>query len=100
MFTDDVRLPGMLHVAYVRSAAARGRIVSIGMEAAREMPGVHAIYTQADLSALPVNMITFRSEEHTSELQSLMRNSYAVFCLQKKHTQTSLHYQLPLSAHL
>src|SRR3546814_8792209 len=27
-----------------------------------------------------------RSEEHTSELQSLMRNSYAVFCLKKKHT--------------
>src|SRR3546814_965044 len=27
---------------------------------------------------------TIRSEEHTSELQSLMRNSYAVFCLQKK----------------
>src|SRR3546814_8215691 len=26
-----------------------------------------------------------RSEEHTSELQSLMRNSYAVFCLNKKH---------------
>src|SRR3546814_8625416 len=28
-----------------------------------------------------------RSEEHTSELQSLMRISYAVFCLQKKNTQ-------------
>src|SRR3546814_10321179 len=28
-----------------------------------------------------------RSEEHTSELQSLMRNSYAVFCLKKKTTQ-------------
>src|SRR3546814_10769722 len=27
-----------------------------------------------------------RSEEHTSELQSLMRISYAVFCLKKKHT--------------
>src|SRR3546814_3229476 len=27
---------------------------------------------------------TYRSEEHTSELQSLMRNSYAVFCLKKK----------------
>src|SRR3546814_2859957 len=27
---------------------------------------------------------TVRSEEHTSELQSLMRNSYAVFCLEKK----------------
>src|SRR3546814_7727732 len=30
-----------------------------------------------------------RSEEHTSELQSLMRNSYAVFCLKKKITNTS-----------
>src|SRR3546814_7961170 len=29
--------------------------------------------------------ISVRSEEHTSELQSLMRNSYAVFCLQKKN---------------
>src|SRR3546814_2315496 len=40
-----------------------------------------------------------RSEEHTSELQSLMRISYAVFCLKKKnishytsHTQLSLHH--------
>src|SRR3546814_945786 len=35
-----------------------------------------------------------RSEEHTSELQSLMRISYAVFCLKKKTKthQTTLHY--------
>src|SRR3546814_4595470 len=33
-----------------------------------------------------------RSEEHTSELQSLMRNSYAVFCLKKKkHIDTTQH---------
>src|SRR3546814_2365681 len=31
------------------------------------------------------NKIEFRSEEHTSELQSLMRISYAVFCLKKKN---------------
>src|SRR3546814_10257568 len=31
---------------------------------------------------------SYRSEEHTSELQSLMRISYAVFCLKKKKTQT------------
>src|SRR3546814_7048045 len=30
-----------------------------------------------------------RSEEHTSELQSLMRISYAVFCLKKKHQETT-----------
>src|SRR3546814_6453861 len=35
----------------------------------------------------------FRSEEHTSELQSLMRISYDVFCLQKKHKHsTNNHY--------
>src|SRR3546814_5959632 len=31
-----------------------------------------------------VQALGFRSEEHTSELQSLMRTSYAVFCLKKK----------------
>src|SRR3546814_6714589 len=34
-----------------------------------------------------------RSEEHTSELQSLMRISYAVFCLKKKTTTTRRQYQ-------
>src|SRR3546814_2259903 len=32
-----------------------------------------------------------RSEEHTSELQSLMRSSYAVFCLTKKNTKNKQH---------
>src|SRR3546814_9376559 len=38
---------------------------------------------------------SWRSEEHTSELQSLMRISYAVFCLKKKHHQkhTTTHQQ-------
>src|SRR3546814_5567298 len=34
---------------------------------------------------------SFRSEEHTSELQSLMRISYAVFCLNNKHIQPTPH---------
>src|SRR3546814_5356673 len=34
-----------------------------------------------------------RSEEHTSELQSLMRISYAVFCLKKKNIKTRIHQQ-------
>src|SRR3546814_6065477 len=38
-----------------------------------------------------------RSEEHTSELQSLMRTSYAVFCLQKKHKHPTTN---TYSAHL
>src|SRR3546814_7172401 len=35
------------------------------------------------------NKIYYRSEEHTSELQSLMRISYAVFCLKKKKQKTT-----------
>src|SRR3546814_2092907 len=36
------------------------------------------------VSVRPSPLLAFRSEEHTSELQSLMRISYAVFCLKKK----------------
>src|SRR3546814_7926534 len=45
-----------------------------------------------------------RSEEHTSELQSLMRISYAVFCLKKKkpysNTQSAKHYTLTRYDHI
>src|SRR3546814_6087436 len=40
--------------------------------------------------AAQVNVDATRSEEHTSELQSLMRISYAVFCLKKKTQTTSV----------
>src|SRR3546814_5396639 len=41
-----------------------------------------------------IQMFTIRrSEEHTSELQSLMRISYAVFCLKKKNTTTKTQQQ-------
>src|SRR3546814_7912129 len=42
----------------------------------------------ADLLSKPYRKEELRSEEHTSELQSLMRISYAVFCLKKKKTTT------------
>src|SRR3546814_1786379 len=40
-----------------------------------------------------------RSEEHTSELQSLMRISYAVFCLKKKNDKTTVQHNKLLSRH-
>src|SRR3546814_4239702 len=40
------------------------------------------------------NALRTRSEEHTSELQSLMRISYAVFCLKKKKTRHVTHTNL------
>src|SRR3546814_1639418 len=46
-------------------------------------------------AALASNRADFRSEEHTSELQSLMRISYAVFCLKKKKPQHHTTTQRP-----
>src|SRR3546814_7396118 len=40
-----------------------------------------------------------RSEEHTSELQSLMRISYAVFCLKKKKKKSNLLYKPVTQSH-
>src|SRR3546814_6432740 len=57
-------------------------------------PGGAYVFTQDDVrNVVAAWNATHRSEEHTSELQSLMRISYAVFCLKKKnktltHTQS------------
>src|SRR3546814_9893454 len=48
--------------------------------------GSGTISTSATYSSTCTNPKKCRSEEHTSELQSLMRISYAVFCLKKKKT--------------
>ena len=51
LFVDDVNLPGMAHIAFVRSTYAHARIRSIDVSAARELPGVLAVYTAADLGS-------------------------------------------------
>src|SRR3546814_3595345 len=43
---------------------------------------------EIDVDECAVPKASYRSEEHTSELQSLMRISYAVFCLKKQTTHT------------
>jgi carbon-monoxide dehydrogenase large subunit len=48
-FVDDVQLPEMTHVAFVRSDYAHGRLCSVDTTAARQRPGVLAVYTAADL---------------------------------------------------
>ncbi|MBP2321234.1 carbon-monoxide dehydrogenase large subunit [Kibdelosporangium banguiense] len=48
-WTDNMTLPGMLHLAVLRSPLAHAKIVSIDTSAAREMPGVMAVFTATDL---------------------------------------------------
>ncbi len=70
LFTDDVQLAGMLHVAFLRSDLAHARIRSIDVDGARQCPGVAAVYTADDLGdywqpgpllvpPLPVEQIEF-----------------------------------------
>jgi aerobic carbon-monoxide dehydrogenase large subunit len=48
-FIGDLQRPGMLHAAFLRSPFAHAKITSIDADAARGMPGVHAVLTGADL---------------------------------------------------
>ncbi len=49
-YTDDLRLPGLLHCAIVRSTFAHAKIESINTDAARVLPGVVAVVTSADFA--------------------------------------------------
>jgi aerobic carbon-monoxide dehydrogenase large subunit len=55
VYTDDMRLPGSCHVHFVRSTVAHARITGIDASAAREAPGVIAVFTGADLAGLPLS---------------------------------------------
>jgi aerobic carbon-monoxide dehydrogenase large subunit len=49
-YVDDLRMPGMLHAAILRSPYAHARITKIGTAAARAVPGVVAVFTGADVN--------------------------------------------------
>src|SRR5215510_10344449 len=53
-YIDDVKLPGMLHAAFVRSPLAHARVLSIDVSAARALPGVAAVLTGAELETITV----------------------------------------------
>src|SRR3546814_3879608 len=77
---DDVRAAAdRINGAVVRTPTLKSQTLS-------EMVGAEVWLKFENLQ------FTARSEEHTSELQSLMRISYAVFCLKKKKTQVTNEY--------
>ncbi len=53
-YVDDIKLPGMLHAAFVRSPLAHARVLSVDVSAAQALPGVVAVLTGADLEAMTV----------------------------------------------
>src|SRR3546814_8201108 len=63
----------------------------------RKLPGNFRI--QSELRSVRQGGTYKRSEEHTSELQSLMRISYAVFCLKKKKRSKNKRYTMQRHTH-
>ena len=53
-YVDDIKLPGMLHAAFVRSPLAHGRVLAVDVSAAQALPGVVAVLTGADLEEITV----------------------------------------------
>src|SRR3546814_7466574 len=80
------------------SHALNGIVAPVIARASAEENYIRAEASSAGRSSetCPMNILTvrsskwMRSEEHTSELQSLMSNSYAVFCLKTKNNQSTI----------
>ncbi len=106
LFTDDVRIPGMLHGKVVRSPIARGRIAQIDVTRAERLPGVMAVLTHKDTGGLmfgrdqkllcdetvnyvgdEVAAVAALDEDTAAEAASLIKIDYeelpAVFTLEK-----------------
>src|SRR3546814_7155354 len=86
----EARVPVLAHLdginhLYVHSSADPAKAEAIVVNAKMRRTGIcGALETLLIDAAYPGTRDLLRSEEHTSELQSLMRISYAVFCLKKK----------------
>src|SRR3546814_4107172 len=76
---------------YVLSGGEVAALVTLDA-CVRLLPGVMGATSSGEEESFEAGLLEYpqytrpRSEEHTSELQSLMRISYAVFCLQKKNS--------------
>src|SRR5580700_10402629 len=53
-YVDDIKLPGMLHAAFVRSPMAHARVLAVDVSAALALPGVVAVLTGAELETMTV----------------------------------------------
>src|SRR3546814_9194645 len=87
MVTRQLRIasPSISTVQAPQSPVPQPYLVPVRFDASRSAHkrGVSGSMRYSTGRSLTENFV-MRSEEHTSELQSLMRNSYAVFCLKKK----------------
>src|SRR3546814_4883139 len=86
-FSNGVYIPEYAFVAYQMTFACLRPALVIGAFAERMRFSAVVVWVVLWVTVVyfpPAHMVGYRSEEHTSELQSRMRISYAVFCVKKK----------------
>src|SRR3546814_10879955 len=88
----DTLFPYTTRFRSTRAELDQARSAAVGESVALEALGT--------LSGADKAVTEARSEEHTSELQSLMRNSYAVFCLTKKNKKKKINQDKTESSHI
>src|SRR3546814_6026338 len=91
-YAFDLTRPGLALYGGIPRAEARGHIAQVAFPEAQILQRKTALagegigYNATRTAARGQRQAAGRSEEHTSELQSLMRISYAVICLKKQNT--------------
>src|SRR3546814_1248466 len=78
--TASVPLP----MAIMRIFGINSKTIEVTCDAEMRLPNTDVMFVLDTTGSMASAISGDRSEEHTSELQSLMRISYAVFCLKKK----------------
>src|SRR3546814_7986452 len=93
--SSDLRFGELLQLVADLVAAERGQAVQAQIEDRADLDFGELIGVAGNLGLDRFDEPDIlRSEEHTSELQSLMRISYAVFCLKKENTRDTVRLQL------
>src|SRR3546814_5009276 len=86
LFRSKLRILLDLGDSYKRFNNLRQRVIAPSINEIMAKSGITITYQTITEGKTVKSLMFRRSEEHTSELQSLMRISYAVFCLKKKIT--------------
>src|SRR3546814_5836688 len=96
-FSTNHKDIGTLYLLFAFTMAIIGASFSVVIRSELTVPGLQLVdpeFFNQMTTMHALVMIFGRSEEHTSELQSLMRISYAVFCLKKKKNKLDNNIQL------
>jgi len=88
-YTDDLKLPGMLHAKILRSPHAHAKILSIDTSAAEAMPGVYGVVTGQDFR-IPYGIIPWTPDENALAVDKVCHVGDGVACVAAVDEDTAI----------